>query len=291
MTKRKCNFLPLLIIIVLILGLGLIKTHSVSAASSIPVDLKTGYTYTYYDVTGDGKKDKFTVKLVRLSSYIGQSYYNAVYLSVNGKGQYIEPQYAYAPLYSLKARLYIFDNARPLLYIGAESDNDHRYTNGILRYENGKWRYLLDMTKTFGDYKQYVRGEVIDNNGNNLKVRYEIMCWTIGFGRLDYTYTYKNGVLKPASSYGKIIYYHTMYNRGRTLVANKLIRAYNKCGGGGTSFVLRKGNKAVVQKWRYAGGRLYIRLKYGSKTGWINGQKQKAFVSSEQQWFSNLPYV
>ena len=37
------------------------------------------------------------------------------------------------------------------------------------------WKYLLDMTKAFGDYKQYARGEVIDNSGNNLKVRYEVM--------------------------------------------------------------------------------------------------------------------
>ena len=195
------------------------------------------------------------------------------------------------PFYSLKATLYIFDNARPLLYLSAKSDNDHKFINGILRYENGRWKYLLDMTKAFGDYKQYARGEVIDNSGNNLKVRYEVMCWTIGFCRLDYTYIYKNGVLKPASSYGKIIDYRTRYNGDRTIIANKSIRAYKKCGGGGTSFVLRKGNKAVVQKWRYTGGRLYISLKYGSRTGWINGQKQKNFVSSEQQWFSNLPYV
>lgn len=292
MRKNQWNFRLSLILIMLILGLGLIKTHPVSAASSIPVDLETGYIYTYYDVTGDGRKDNFTVKAVSLDTYYtGDGYYNAVYLCVNGRGQYIKLKNMQMPFYSLKARLYIFDNARPLLYLSAKSDNDHKFINGILRYENGRWKYLLDMTKVFGDYKQYARGEVIDNSGNNLKVRYEVMCWTIGFCRLDYTYIYKNGVLKPASSYGKIIDYRTRYNGDRTIIANKSIRAYKKCGGGGTSFVLRKGNKAVVQKWRYTGGRLYIRLKYGSKTGWINGQKQKNFVSSEQQWFSNLPYV
>lgn len=292
MRKNQWNFRLSLILIMLILGLGLIKTHPVSAASSIPVDLETGYIYTYYDVTGDGRKDNFTVKAVSLDTYYtGDGYYNAVYLCVNGRGQYIKLKNMQMPFYSLKARLYIFDNARPLLYLSAKSDNDHKFINGILRYENGRWKYLLDMTKVFGDYKQYARGEVIDNSGNNLKVRYEVMCWTIGFCRLDYTYIYKNGVLKPASSYGKIIDYRTRYNGDRTIIANKSIRAYKKCGGGGTSFVLRKGNKVVVQKWRYTGGRLYIRLKYGSKTGWINGQKQKNFVSSEQQWFSNLPYV
>ena len=176
MAKSKCNFQLSLILIMLILGLGLIKTHPVSAASSIPVDLETGYTYTYYDVTGDGRKDNFTVKAVSLDIYYtGDGYYNAVYLCVNGKGQYIKLKNMQMPFYSLKARLYIFDNARPLLYLSAKSDNDHKFINGILRYENGRWKYLLDMTKAFGDYKQYARGEVIDNSGNNLKVRYEVM--------------------------------------------------------------------------------------------------------------------
>ena len=91
MTKNQWNFRLSLILIMLILGLGLIKTHPVSAASSIPVDLETGYTYTYYDVTGDGRKDNFTVKAVSLDTYYtGDGYYNAVYLCVNGKGQYIK---------------------------------------------------------------------------------------------------------------------------------------------------------------------------------------------------------
>ena len=84
MAKIKNNFRLLLIFIMLILGL--IKTHPVSAANSIPVDLETGYTYTYYDVTGDGRKDNFTVKAVSLDTYYtDDGYYNAVYLCVNGK--------------------------------------------------------------------------------------------------------------------------------------------------------------------------------------------------------------
>lgn len=91
MARSKCNFQLSLILIMLVLNLSLIKTHPVSAASSIPVDLETGYTYTYYDVTGDGRKDNFTVKAVSLDTYYtGDGYYNAVYLCVNGKVQYIK---------------------------------------------------------------------------------------------------------------------------------------------------------------------------------------------------------
>ena len=69
MRKNQWNFRLSLILIMLILNLGLIKTYPVNAASSIPVDLETGYTYTYYDVTGDGRKDNFTVKAVSLDTY------------------------------------------------------------------------------------------------------------------------------------------------------------------------------------------------------------------------------
>ena len=71
MAKIKNNFRLLLIFIMLILGLGLINTHPVSAVSSIPVDLETGYIYTYYDVTGDGRKDNF--KEVYLKDLISEA--------------------------------------------------------------------------------------------------------------------------------------------------------------------------------------------------------------------------
>lgn len=153
-----------------------------------------------------------------------------------------------------------------------------------------RWKYLLDMTKAFGNYKQYARGEVISNNGNDLRVRYEIMCWTIGFCRVDYAYVYENGVLRCKSTFGKLIDYQTRYGSD-ILTANKTIRVYKSYGKGGTAFVLRKGSNVTVQRWRYAGGRLYIKVKCGTKTGWINGQKQKQFVTSEQKLFFNAPYV
>ena len=292
MVKSKKNSKLFVIAVFFLLVLAVMIVHPVKAASSIRVDLRAGRTYTYYDVTGDGKNDRFAVKAVSLNSYYtGQGYYNAVYICVNGKKQCIKLKSMEMPFYSLTARLYIFDNDRPLLYLGAKSDNDHKFINGILRYENGKWKYLLDMTKTFGNYKQYARGEVISNSRKDLKVRYEVMCWTIGFCRVDYTYTYEKGALKRKSSYGKLINYRALYSSNGTLTANRTIRAYKGCGNGGTAFVLRKGNKVTVQKWRYIGGKLYIRLKYGTKTGWIIGQKQKQFVTSEQKLFSNAPYV
>ena len=289
MTKSKKNNKLSVLIIFLLLVLTVIVVHPVKAAGSTRVDLRTGHTYTYYDVTGDGKNDKFAVKAATASVYTGNGYYDTVNIYVNGKKQSIS--YKNAPFYRLNATLYIFDNDKPLLYLGAKSDNDHKYINGILKDENGKWKYLLDMTKVFGNYKQYVRGEVISNSGKNLKIRYEIMCWTLGFCRVDYTYTYEQGILKCKSSYGKLVNYYALDSGNGKLTANKTIRAYKGCGNGETAFVLRKGNKVTVQKWRYTGGKLYIQLKYGRKTGWINGQKQKQFVTSEQRLFSNLPYV
>lgn len=284
MGKSKENNKLLEIAIILLMALAVMIVHPVKAAASTRVDLREGQTYTCYDVTGDGKSDRFSVRAV------GQGYYNAVYIDVNGSRQCIKPKNVNAPFYSLTARLYIFDNGSPLLYLGAESDNDHKYINGILKYENGKWKYLLNMTNIFGNYKQYTRGEVISNSGKELKVRYEVMCWTIGFCRVDYTYVYENGILRRKSSFGQLINYQTRYGSD-ILTANKTIRAYKGYGTGGTAFVLRAGNNVTVRKWRYTGGKLYIQLKYGTKTGWITGQQAKQFVTSEQKQFSNAPYV
>ena len=95
----------------------------------------------------------------------------------------------------------------------------------------------------------------------------------------------------PFGVWEVLVNYFALDSGKGKLTANKTIRAYKGCGDGEIAFVLRKGKKVTVQKWRYTGGKLYIQLKYGTKTGWINGQKQKRFVTSEQRLFSNLPYV
>ena len=57
------------LIIFLLLALTVIVARPVKAASSTRVDLRTGHTYRYYDVTGNGKNDKFAVKAATTSAY------------------------------------------------------------------------------------------------------------------------------------------------------------------------------------------------------------------------------
>ena len=89
MTKSKKIDKLSALIIFLLLTLTVIIAYPVKAAVSTRVDLRTGHTYSYYDITGNGKNDKFAVKAATTSAYTGNGYYDTVNIYVNGKKQSI----------------------------------------------------------------------------------------------------------------------------------------------------------------------------------------------------------
>lgn len=163
--------------------------------------LRDGRMYTEHDVTGDRRADMFSISM---GNYQGYGEYKAVVVRVNGKKQVINGS-RWDSFYDLDARLYKLKNRKTLLYIGAHGDNDHIYLNGLYEYKNGSWKRILNLNNCFGKYRQYERGDVISCSGNTLKVRHEVMTWSLGLCRVDYTYAYKSGKLKRTSTYGKLI--------------------------------------------------------------------------------------
>ena len=246
--------------------------------------LRDGRMYTEHDVTGDRRADMFSISM---GNYQGYGEYKAVVVRVNGKKQVINGG-RWDSFYDLDARLYKLKNRKTLLYIGAHGDNDHIYLNGLYEYKNGSWKRILNLNNCFGKYRQYERGDVISCSGNTLKVRHEVMTWSLGLCRVDYTYAYKSGKLKRTSTYGKLIS-QSIRGGGKYLKVKSNINVYKYCGSGKKLLTLRRGAKIRVEKWRVVNGKFYYQINCKGRRGWINGITKRNSVGNPQ--YSNVYYV
>ena len=270
----------LLIFFSLLMCLGIFQINDVEAAPGI-VKLTAGKTYTNYDVTGNGKKDKIIIRKEKKQDII----YRGLSITVNGKKQQLKAKDSH--FYGVDAKLITLKNGRKFLYLYADSENGDGYVCGIYRYVSGKWKEVVDIAGVFKNYGMHLNGNIASVSGNNIKIRFYVMAWSTGPSTIEYTYTYKDGTLKRTSSYGA---YKAIYSYGkntRTFYAAKSLPAYQNANGAKKIFTVKKNGKVKIVKCALTNGKMYIQIKYGNKTGWIKASTR----TGNHVQFSNVTYA
>lgn len=270
----------LLIFFSLLMCFGIFQANDVKAAPGI-VKLTAGKTYTKYDVTGNGRKDKIIIQKEKKQDMV----YRRLSVTVNGSKQQLKAKDSH--FYDVDAKLISLKNGKKFLYLYAGAEDGDGYVCGIYRYVSGKWKEVVDIASVFKNYGMHLNGNIASVSGNNIKVRFYVMSWSTGPSTIDYTYTYKNGTLKRTGSYGT---YKAIYVKGkntRTFYAAKSLPVYQKANGAKKIFTVKKGGKVKIVKCALTNGKMYIQIKYGRKTGWIKAATRTAnFVQ-----FSNVMYA
>lgn len=278
----------------LLLSLMLISTFSVSAATKNPtkVNLRIGSSrqnvYKSYDVTGDSKVDQFNIALGlngKIDKKDSNGYYNNIFISINDK-TYIMKSATY--FYGAKASLYTLANGKPYLYIDAITDNDYHAVCGLFNYDKSKKKMVtaVNFTTLFNGYAARCSGDIVKISGNTIKVRYGLMCYSLGGCTITYNYTYKNGKLLRTSYYGTLVNISKGQHLTKLLTAKRTLTAYKAPGTTQKAFTIKKGGPVkIMQVWR-KGNSMYIKLMYGGSYGWI-----KAATANTSQQFSDVVYV
>ena len=121
-------------------------------------------------------------------------------------------------------------------------------------------------------------------SGNTVRVRTEAMSYSLGYCTTEFTYKYQKGTLLRTSNYGKYIKLNAANKRTGLFAAAKNIQAYTTPTSGSKAFVIRKNTGVKILNFWTAGNKMYIRVKNGSKTGWI-----KAVTFKESQGYAGSP--
>lgn len=118
------------------------------------------------------------------------------------------------------------------------------------------------------------------------------MSYSLGYCTTAYTYKYQNGSLMRTSNYGKYTRLNAADKTTGLFTAAKNIQAYKGPGSAEKAFVIRKNSTVKILNCWTSGNKMYIRVKCGSKTGWIKAVtfKQSAGHAGSPQ-FSNVMYT
>ena len=273
MNKEKAK--KLLGICIFLMGLMIFSVLPVQAAAPRMYTIQPGKTWTQSDITNDGKKDK--IKIVRKKGQY-DGYWGGADIYVNSK----KAGTINKTFLGMSIRIITLSNGKSFLCLRGEMDNDISVFHGLYQYRNGKIVQVVNFINT--TYGRPVNEAAIYLNGNTIRVRTEAMSYSLGYCTTEFTYKYQNGTLLRTSNYGKYTKLDAANKRTGLFAAAKNIQAYTTPTSGKKAFVIRKNTGVKILNCWTVGNKMYIRVKNGSKTGWI-----KAVTFKESQGYAGSP--
>jgi len=249
-------------------------TFPVSAAAAKLVLLKNGKTYTSYDVTGDGKKDKLS--------------YNAAKgtVSVNGKSQKLFA--GVTPASKIRVFYYSLNSSNTFILTEYAKSSVCKVSNGY-RYSGGRFKKA---SEPMGAFNSCRIGRL---SGTNLILYTSPTSGAAlkGFSNVsgkpfEYEETYRVNTTKHmivrASNYGKLRSAKTFYNG-----TNKTVKLSKK------SKPIDTAGPALTYGQKFSLGRVYFdytgidartghkvyEIKFEGKTGWLKDTSGVQFVKMD----------
>ena len=229
-------------------------------------------TFKTLDITGDTYPD--TIKVTSTKSSSSSPYLNKVKIAINGKNK---KTISASGIDRVAVSVMTLKNNKPFLWVEVVRKNS-KVSQTLYQYQNGKLKAVLSnadfaATNTSNCYVSY-----ISSSGNTLKFTYTIATSVTGLTKMTYTYKYKSGTLQRTSNTTSKISYVTKSNGGFTknkvTAAGKFV-AYKNTKLDTQAFAVKVDKKVQPVSVTFSGGKMYYKLKYGGKTGWIACPKVK----------------
>lgn len=236
-----------------------VPTQKAEAATAGMTTLKPNKTYTSYDITGDGKKDKINITL-------GKMQYGArtsLTVSVNGKKTTFKEYY-----YDAQIKLITLKNGKRYLWINGISDNDDDPFQALYKYSGGKMKKALDFSSKIEKFGNHTRTTVTKVSGNKVYVRQYLMSAPLGGVTFNYTYEYKKGSFVRTSNTADIKNVAGLKNGYGTLKKAQSLYTSSSCTK--KSKTISKNTKVKPLKIYMNGTSIsvYVKTKSGS-SGWL----------------------
>ena len=246
--------------------------------------LKPNVAYTSYDFTGDGKKDRFKYK----QSGKNDGYYKNIEITVNGKVAFrLTDRYGF---YRSTVKLLTLSNGKKFLFVNTQGDNGDGRVKAVLQYKNGKYTKAVDFLSLLRNHGTH--NDVAVSSVKGSSVVFKVYLMSFATGTTDYTmqFDYKSGTLKQNIYAAKVAAIYTMGgNPTRTMYVNKTINAYTNMNASQRAFVLHRGDKVTIDQCRIASSRMLLRVRRGSRYGWIIAADKYPIYTEPQ--FQNVNYA
>ena len=257
---------------------SLVPQKSVKALNKMI--MKTGQTnlkktVKKYDVTGDGKADKLTIKFVKSSLY--SEWVKEIRVYVNGKlawrdhGDYESWAFRSSSLVKYMRTT----SGVPFLLVKCTANNGDG-NHDVLRYRKGK---LVSVASNANLPKGYGNHQHIENaaaSGKYVKVKYAYMTYTAGSVRMTYKYKPKSGLAKRTSATTSAVAYYTGSSFGKSFMqVRSSVQAYTTASLKKAKFTVGAYDYVKIDKACIKSGKLAFRITTDDgKVGWFGALKQ-----------------
>ena len=213
------------------------------------------------DITGDSWADN-----IKIDGTMGTTP-GTIKFTVNGK---LLKTLKFGYWYTVE--IMTLQNGTPFLLVHGGMDSDGEKTV-VYQYKNGKF-VLVCSEKSMQTKTQGTAGRIIDRKvgGNTMRLTHRLQ--TFALGRLDVTlfYKLKNGLLsRTANTTASIKYFNDKGAAyGKPYVrTSRAFTTYTTNTLKKKAFTVKKGAKVRVTALNTHGGKLYLKIYNGKKSGWI----------------------
>ena len=266
--------------VAMVAALFMVPAIPARCATAKLTDLKPDKVYTTLDVTGDGKADRFKIQRPKWTGP-SRPNYKSFTISVNGKKAYQFKTSNGDGYFNLNPTLITLQNGKKFLFITCGNGDTYiSMLTAVFQYKGGKFVKVVDFNQYCKAhcYSWYVWPKTVNGNKVDFDVSMYSPTSSKGYfnGDLTMQFVYQSGSLKQNSAAARV-----NKDCGRIRVGKK-VWAYTTPARTKNAFKLLAGNVVGVDQCRISSTRLLLRVKKGSKYGWIllgNGVTAQAIYS------------
>lgn len=255
--------LYILIISTMMIMMNIVSINAKAMINNIANGCDATTVNSSYDITKDGKKDK--IKLVKSGANLKVSINGKKALKITYPYEYIDYDCKYIQLKNGKRYLYFSLN-----------DNNGMGTRGIYKYVSGVLKKQIDLDVLPGLSQKYTGKYIYDHcvesvkvSGNSITVKYSGDLAQLGISEYKAKYIYKKGKLNKATSAAYISHSAGYGALGKKITVKKNLKAYKSRSTNTSYFTVKKNKQVTVMRLSGKRNALWIKVKYGKKTGWI----------------------
>lgn len=228
----------------------------------------TAYTKTVkaYDITGDKKADRLTIK----TAYTNGGYKTNLKIYVNGR-KAKTLSYTTGAFSQVRVKYLRTSSKKPFLYIsliGVSMNGIY----GVYHYKSGKLVKLVKPTSAMAP--KYAYQSILGSakaSGDKISVRFMSLTKTLGRADYTYTYQYKSGnLVRTSATASKLALVEGVSPKNQPLAYTT--KLYKAAGSSKVAYTAKAGTKLTVCKVATIKGRpwFYVKSKKG-QAGWIKG--------------------
>lgn len=259
----------------ILISVCILQVKPVQASSLRRLSLNR--TYTAYDVTGDGKRDRIRIAATRETPY----YFRQVRVIINGRNCLVKKFSSYSPTSVIRFRVCTLSNGKPFLFLECMGDSSVENTACLYQYSKGRLKTVLDMRRMLSStyfYKPYF--DVKKVTGNMITFTVCGTPYNTGFINWDMSYRYQRGRLVRTST--------TSQMKIKTYTVIRRFQTYKKAGSRQKAFAVQIGQKVRLTHICIKDKIPYFRVMDSrGRVGWMKGATKAMYIKVPHYSYPN----